>query len=173
MRVEEAFLDAPQSVRKLAARTPEAIVKEGPAGRPSSYDARKREFRIAPDADVAEILHEYFHHIDHSQTRLPFQTVSTDRGTILGEAISNEIERFGTLGKTGRKSLAARIRGDLNLEDMLGAISLNEVGRGHAREYWASHGQSESRGVRKCRFDVLNWTMGSRKERFAGIGSRV
>lgn len=134
-------------MRKFAARTPEAIVKEGPAGRPSRYDARKREFRIAPDADVAEILHEYFHHIDHSLTRLPFQTVSTDRGTILGEAISNEIERFGTLGETGRKSLAARIRGDLNLEDMPGAISLNEVGRGHAREYWAFHTGSRYREV--------------------------
>lgn len=124
----------------MAAKTSEAKVAEGPEWRPSEYAARARQLGIAPDADAAEIIHEYFHHID-------FQTVSVDRSAAIGQAIHDEIQRFGILGESGRKALVLKIHGDINLEDMFDAISLSEIGRGHGRDYWIENTGSRYREV--------------------------
>jgi Ni,Fe-hydrogenase III component G len=146
-RVEQALLDAPQNVRKLAARVQEAKVVEGIKGKTSGYDVKGSEMRISPEANAAEILHEYFHHVDYSLAREPYLTVSTDGRTTIGEAIERAIQSFGKLGEDGRKALAKRIAGDLNLEDLMEAISLGEIGRGHGREYYVFNTGSRYREV--------------------------
>ena len=136
----------PQSARKAASKTPEARVVEGPLGHTSSYDSKTKTLSLAPDADAAEILHEYFHHIDYSLATHGAPTVSIDEHSLIGKQIRREIARFGNMGEA-LQEIERRTAGDLNLEDLFGALTFNKIGGGHPTEYFIENWGSQYREI--------------------------
>ena len=142
-KVERAILDAPQPVRKLLSKAGPFTVRPI-AGETAGYlhEEVVLEMRANTARDI--ITHELGHHVDW-QLGMNTGTVSADASSIIGKGIVRQIDYFSRVVTNEELRIGFRTQvrasGNLFLEDLFGALTLNKVGGGHADSYWTGpHG---------------------------------
>lgn len=135
-RVVAAILASPQEVRKLAAKLPPVSVGTTAAAK-SNYQVAEGLLAVSKTGTPAELVHEYFHHIDYGLAEKPHLSVSIDPRNFIGQEIHHQIALLGDLGEPGREQIRPRIdKGNIYLRDLFAALTQNKLGEGHSDDYW-------------------------------------